>query len=267
MTIGIITNDQTRVFQRTVIAGVRDEAETRGYTVVVDSYAEDPDHPAPITLDYRATAGVIVIANAAPPDLLRTIFESGIPLSLVSHRDPDLPIPAVIADNTQGIAELVRHVVEDCQRRELVYIGGLPGQLDGDERAAAFAREVLRYNLTVTHSLRGDFDPDIAAGSLRDLIASGATFDAVIAADYLMGIAAVDTLRAAGLRVPEDVCVVGFGDAPEAEATGLTTVAANVAEQGRRAARQLITQSEGYRMSGTTVLAVQLVIRETCCRP
>ena len=58
--------------------------------------------------------------------------------------------------------------------------------------------------------------------------------------------------------------VVGFGDAPEAETAGLTTVAADIVEQGRRAARQLISQQQGTRITGVTVLSVRLMIRETC---
>lgn len=263
--LGVITNNQYSVFQRNVIAGAQQVAEAHGYTLVIDSYAEDEAHPRPITLDYRRMAGVLVIANAAPPDLLRAIYRAGIPLSLVSHADPDLPVPAVFADNAQGIGQLVRHLVEVCGRRELVFIRGLRGQRDSDEREAAFAREAMRYNLHVPpeHRLAGDFSAEIAAASLQRLIETGAYFDGVVASDYLMGIAAVETLRAAGRDVPGEVSVAGFGDGPEAEQARLTTVAADVVEQGRRAARQLINQIEGISIRGITLLSVRLVVRGT----
>ena len=100
--------------------------------------------------------------------------------------------------------------------------------------------------------------------SVRRLLDGGRDFDAIVSADYVMGIAAVDTLRQYGMHVPDDVCVVGFGDAPEADAAGLTTVAADIVEQGRRAARQLISQHHGTRITGVTVLSVQLLVRQTC---
>ncbi len=263
--LGVITNNQHSVFQRNVIAGARQVAEARGYELVIDSYAEDEAHPRPITLDYRRMAGVLVIANAAPPDLLRAIYGAGIPLSLVSHAEPDLPVPAVFADNAQGIGQLARHLVEVCGRRELVFIRGLRGQRDSDEREAAFVREAMRYNLRVppAHLLTGDFSAEIAAAALQRLIASGAQFDGVVASDYLMGIAAVETLRAHGMDVPDEVSVVGFGDGPEAETAGLTTVAADVVEQGRRATRQLLSQIEGLTIRGITLLSVRLVVRAT----
>ncbi|MBN1565290.1 MAG: substrate-binding domain-containing protein [Anaerolineae bacterium] len=264
-TLGLITNNQHEVFQRTVIAGVQAVAEARGYGLIIDSYAEDEANPRPISLDYQAVDGVLVLASAAPPDLLREIYTAHIPLSLVSHQTPDLPVPAVITDNQQGVGELVKHLVVNCARKNLVFIQGLPGQRDSDERQRAFTHEVMRYNLIVPskHILRGDFSAFIAAQSVQQLIDTGAIFDAIIASDYLMGIAAVETLREAGIAVPEDVAVVAFGDGSEAETAGLTTVAADVMEQGKRAARQLISQIEGLRIRGVTILSVRLVVRET----
>jgi DNA-binding LacI/PurR family transcriptional regulator len=142
-------------------------------------------------------------------------------------------------------------------------------QNDGQEREVAFRRELIRHNLRPErmHFVRGDFSAPVAAESIRQLIARGARFDGILSSDFVMAVAAVDTLRAAGIAVPEDVSVVGFGDDPEAQAAGLTTVAASIAELGRCATRQLVSQINGARISGVTVLNVQLVIRDTCgCR-
>jgi LacI family transcriptional regulator, galactose operon repressor len=264
--LGVITNNQHEVFQQAVIAGIGQVAAQHGYTVVVDSCAEDPEHPKGITLDPRDVAGILVIANVAPDPFLRTIYQMGKPLSLVSHQAPDMPIPSVMSNNDQGIVELVKHLVTRCQRQDLVFIRGLMDQNDGRQREIVFRQELMRYNLRVpeTHFLRGDFSPAVAAESVQALLKSGDHFDAIVAADYVMGIAALDVLRAAGIEVPQAVSVVGFGDAPEAEAAGLTTVAASVNDLGACAARQLISQIKGVRISGVTILSVQLIVRETC---
>ncbi len=264
--LGVITNNQHEVFQRAVIAGIQQVAAQNGYEIVVDSCAEDPEHARSITLDLADVAGVLVIANVAPNDFLRQAHRMGKPISLVCHHVPDTPIPSVVSNNDQGIAELVKHLVTRCQRRRLVFIRGLMDQNDGTQRAMAFRQELMRYSLYVPESrfLRGDFSPEIAAASVRELIKEGEPFDSVVASDYMMAIAAVDVLRAAGITVPQDISVVGFGDGPEAEAAGLTTVAASVTGLGSCAARQLISQVNGLRISGVTRLSVQLVVRETC---
>ncbi|HRF96202.1 MAG TPA: hypothetical protein PLZ51_13445, partial [Aggregatilineales bacterium] len=61
--IGVITNDETNIFQSQVIAGIRAVADKRGYAVAVDSIAQDPLHPKPISLDMKALSGELVIAN------------------------------------------------------------------------------------------------------------------------------------------------------------------------------------------------------------
>jgi DNA-binding LacI/PurR family transcriptional regulator len=214
--------------------------------------------------------GMMVIANAAADQLLCELHESRMPISLVSHRIPGTSIPVVMSNNAQGIAELVKHLVVNCGRRELAFLRGLTDQNDAREREAAFRRELLRYSLRVPESrfVRGEFSAEVAAEAIGELIQRGERFDGLIVSDYVMAIAAVKILRAAGISVPEDVSVVGFGDAPEAEAAGLTTVAAAITELGMCAARQLIAQINGLRISGMTTLSVRLAIRETCgCTP
>ncbi len=267
MKLGIITNNQYGVFQRDILTGVHEVAHANGYEVLIDSIAEDPLHPRLVSLDWQKLTGIIVIANAASDELLRQIYESGKPISLVSHRVPGIPIPAVTSHNSQGIAELVGHLVKSCHRRQFVYIRGEMNQDDGIQRETVFRHELMRYNLQSEemYFVRGDFDPEIAAASIRELLEHQVQFDAVLAADYQMAIAAMELLRTAGIKVPEDVSVAGFGDAPPAQAAGLTTVSADIIELGRRATRQLIGQVNGLTIQGVTTLSVQLMIRDTTC--
>ena len=264
-TIGIITNNDQGVFQRAIIDGVREVAQEHHYSVEVDVLAEDRHRKIrPIALDINALAGILVIADVMPQDTLMKLHQTGKPVSLVSHYVPELPIPAVISNNIEGITRLARYLIDDCGRRKFVYIRGEPTQRDSIEREEAFKQELMRHNLTDAQMLRGDFEPKIAAESTKTLVDSQVEFDAIVAADYLMAVRALHVLQEAGYDVPQDVSVVGFGDGVEAEAAGLTTVAANVIEQGRRAARQLLGQINGLRIRGLTVLSTELIIRRTC---
>lgn len=264
--LGIITNNQQDVFQRDVIEGIQQVATLQGYSVVVHPCSEDPQFPHALSLDLSKLAGLVVIANVLSDDLLRTLYQNGKLITLVAHQVSGLPIPGVMSNNVQGIAELVYHLVHRGQRRNLVFIRGLLGQNDGYERESTFRQEIIRHdvNMPESHFVRGDFSFDVAAASVQELIDRGDRFDGILASDYLMAIAAVETLRAARIRVPEDVAVVGFGDGPEAVAAGLTTVAASITELGACAGRQIIGQIKGGRISGTTMLSVRLITRATC---
>lgn len=213
--------------------------------------------------------GALVLSSALRDADLAKLAAAGLPVTLVSHHSAAPGQPTVMFDNHQGVKQLMQHVVSDCGRRRPVYIGGDASQLDSRERELAFRDELLRHDLRVPegHMLVGGFTPDLARRALREFVAAGNDFDAVVAADYLMAIAAAETLGQAGVRVPDDVVVVGYGDGPEAEAAGVTTVAADVVELGRRAARQLVAQLSSERaIGGRTLLSTHLVRRASSCR-
>lgn len=263
MKIGVITNDETSVFQREVITGIRQAADACGYDVVVDSIAPDEAaNPRPVALDMAALDGVLVIANILDDDVLREMHSSGKPLSLVSHRVSGTAIPAVMPDNAGGIEMLVNYLVGRGKRR-IVFIQGDMNQNDGRERTIAFQRHLMRHDIDINNELflRGDFTPRIAEQSLREFLAQGIEFDAVTGADYLMAITAMSVLREQGIQ---PMCVVGFGDGPEASQAGLTTIGVDVEKIGMRAARQLIGQIEGLHISGVTLLSTNIVERESC---
>jgi LacI family transcriptional regulator len=264
-TIGVITNNDQGVFQRAIIDGVREIAQEHRYNVEVDVLAEDRHRKIrAISLNVDSLAGILVVADVLPQDTLIKLHQIGKPVSLVSHYVPELPIPAVISNNIEGITRLARYLIEGCGRGKFVYIRGEPTQRDSIEREEAFRNELIRHDLEAAHMLRGDFDPNIASNSVKALLATDTEFDAMVAADYLMAVEALKVLQDTHYRVPQDISVVGFGDGIEAADAGLTTVAANVTEQGRRAARQLLGQIKGLQIRGLTVLSTELIIRRTC---
>lgn len=260
--IEIFANFPTAVFQRDVIAGAREVIDASGFQSAVIEVPVPPARLSDLLAGREPLAGALVVTGVLPDAILH---ELDLPLSLVSHQIPGGHIPGVMPNNRQGIAMLMEHLVVAGGCRLPVFIGGILSQTDGIQRYNAFQQEVMRYNLRVPpeYALQGEFSPQIAAASMRDFLASGADFDAVVASDYLMAEAAMREIRASGRRIPDDVAVVGFGDGPEAAQAGLTTVAADVTELGRRGARQLIGQINGLRIRGLTLLSTELIARET----
>ncbi|MFZ4814482.1 MAG: LacI family DNA-binding transcriptional regulator [Phototrophicaceae bacterium] len=261
--IRILTHDPDATFQRRVIAGVKSAAHPRGMSVQV----ETPPSSALFAALSDQPEGLLVIANAVSSAILRHINEQGRAVTLVSHRVQGLAIPSVMFNNAQGMGLLVRHLLHDCGRRQLVFVRGIAEQIDAIQREAAFRNEIMRHGIN-PDSLRylsGEFSPAVAAESVMMLLRERVSFDAVIAADYLMANAITDVLRGQGIAVPEQVAVVGFGDTPEATDANLTTVKANVEALGYHAGLQLISQVNGARIGGVTSLAVQLLVRGSSC--
>jgi LacI family repressor for deo operon, udp, cdd, tsx, nupC, and nupG len=264
--IGIVTNDRHQVFQSSVISGVLEVAEAEGYELVIDSRIESSTPEKPTDLNVNALAGIIVVANVLPDAVLHDLYHDDVPVSLISHYLADAPIPTVVPNNKQGIAKLVEHLAVNCGRGKFVFINGDLNQHDGIERRDAFLQELVRHNLYIApeYFIRGDFTPDIAAENLVTFLEQEIDLDALIAADYLMALRAIDVLQTHGISVPEQVAVVGFGDGDIARDHGLTTIAADITELGRRGARQLVGQMNNLHIRGTTLLSVELEIRSSC---
>jgi len=261
--IGVITNDQSQIFQNSVIQGMHQALVTKQIALTIKEINKTTVDVTELLHYTHSLDGVLVIADAAPNDYLRQVYQQGIPITLVSHHLDDVSIPAVITDSREGIRLMMAYCMQACQRRHPIFLAGLSEQRDGYERLVSFHNEVLRYNLVESeyHIVQGDFSVDIATQNLKAFIAQGHPFDAVIAADYLMAIAAMKVLQSAGYRLPEDVSVVGFGDGKEAIHAGLTTVATDVESLGMFAVRQLLMQMNGHPISGTTVINVEMNIR------
>lgn len=264
--IGIITNDETPVFQSKVIDGIRWIMLGREYEVVIAQTGHPNADLSAVKMDLSRMDGVLVIANALTDEAILAIYEQDIPISLVSHQLPNSPIPAVIPDNMGGIVKLVDYLVNDRRCESIAFIQGDLSQTDGIERTRTFQQELMRYGIEPHDELmlKGDFDRRVAAKSVHALLDSEKYFQAIAAADYLMAIAAMDVLKERGVKIPQEVGVVGFGDAPEADQVGLTTVGVDVNMIGVRAARQLIGQLDGLRIEGVTLMATEIVERKSC---
>ncbi len=264
--LSLIANDPTGVFQTSVIRGALEVARASS----LDLFVCEPGPGGDVDLESaRASAGTLVLASVLDDAALGVLSGGGHPVSLISHECPDPALPAVLHDNRQGMRQLLDHLVLDCGRFSPVFVRGEPSQLDAIEREQAFRESLMRHALPIREDrfIRGDFEPAIAAASIRAHLESGARFDSVVVTDYLMAISILSELERFGLAVPEEVTVVAFGDGPEAAAAGLSTVAADVVELGRRGARQLVAQLDGDRkgtpLRGRTLLSTTLVERAT----
>lgn len=173
-------------------------------------------------------------------------------------------------DDQAGVFQAIAHLVKrhDCKR--IAFIAGPEESVDGSLRLAAyrFALEELGLTYDPTLVVRGDYE----AQSGRDAVARlrqhrHDDFDAVLAANDLMAIGAIEALRAAGLSVPERVKVVGFDDLEEAAFVwpALSTVRQPMIEQGAAAAAYAIRRLSAQVVDTTpTLIPAPLVVRCSC---
>ncbi|MFB7916882.1 LacI family DNA-binding transcriptional regulator [Streptomyces sp. NPDC056061] len=159
--------------------------------------------------------------------------------------DPAPAVPYVDCDNRGGAAEAVRHLVS-LGRRRIAHIAGPGDQTSAQDRIDGY-RDVLP-DADPALLVSGDFTVESGARAMARLLDRHPGPDAVFAANDLMASGALRVLRERGLRVPEDVAVIGFDDMESiAEATDppLTTVRQDIEGMGGLMARLLMRTLNG----------------------
>jgi DNA-binding LacI/PurR family transcriptional regulator len=214
--------------------------------------------------------GVIMISAHGRDPLCRSLSTLGLPTVLAGRPTFPADLPYVDADNRGGAREAVRRLLRSG-RRSITSIAGPPDMAVGVDRLAGY-RDVLAEAGMPSLILHGDFSQASGEHAMTRLLACQPDLDAVFAASDLMASGALRTLRRAGRRVPEDVAVIGFDDAPLALHTDprLTTVRQPVEEMGAAMARLLTRQIVGEPAEAGeaaepvgTVFATELIVRES----
>jgi DNA-binding LacI/PurR family transcriptional regulator len=170
----------------------------------------------------------------------------------------------VDADNRAGGAAAVEHLISHGRRR-LAVLTGPQDMASGRDRLDG-ARDALstagldRAGLVVAF---GDYSEESGERAMREVLGTGVVPDAVFAASDLMAVGALRVLRETGLRVPDDVALVGFDDSPVCRHTdpALTSVNQPVEEMGRVMADLLLALIAGEAVPPQTVLPTRLVVR------
>jgi DNA-binding LacI/PurR family transcriptional regulator len=174
------------------------------------------------------------------------------------------PVPYVDVDHAAGVGAAVRHLVATGRRR-IATIAGPQDMVAGLARLAGYQDSMRAAGLPEIVA-QGDFTRDSGIAAMRELLDRDPTIDAVFAASDLMAHGALQTLRAAGRRVPEDVAVIGFDDFEISRYSDppLTTVRQPIAEAGRKMAQLMLRLIAGDEdVPEATVLPTELVTRES----
>jgi DNA-binding LacI/PurR family transcriptional regulator/anti-anti-sigma regulatory factor/putative methionine-R-sulfoxide reductase with GAF domain len=214
------------------------------------------------------------IGNYMTTDEIQALHERYRPLPMVSVGRVLKGIPGLLMDSYEGMREAVVHLIEVHGYRRLAFIRGPEGHFYAQERYRAYLEALGTYgipfnpNLVTPPSMWG---VDKGEEGMRLLLderkqSPGTDFEAVVAANDEMIIGAWDVLRARGVRVPEDVAVVGFDDRLEGQARTppLTSVRPPFYETGYQSVETLLALMEGKKVPEETVVPSRLVVRQSC---
>jgi LacI family transcriptional regulator len=264
--IGVVLPDLHGEFFSEIVRGMDREASRRGYLLLLSNLHSGREQATQALKAMRGRVdGLIVMAPHLTEDELSAALPGGLPSILINTRAGAGRHPSIHLDNRSGARAVVDHFVAHG-RRKLVHIAGPASNIDAQERAEAF-RAAAGCHGVEWEIVQGDFEEDSAERAIAALLAAGHRFDAIFAGNDNMAIGALQALRSADVRVPDQVAVAGFDDIPLARHLGLTTVRVRIAELGERALTRLLAALGGGEglgdELGDELHAPELLIRET----
>ena len=250
------------------LQGVTASVHRRGYLLVLQLAEDVASHEAYTRLIREQQVDGLILSGPRSDDpLLSELAEDRFPLILHGRLD-DCDLPYVDVDNKAGAYQAVVHLIGLGHRR-IAFISNAPYSYSGaQERLAGYKQALTEHDIPLDESLiqKGGFLPETGQAAMEKVLALPDRPTALFAASDVMAIGAMSAIRAAGLRIPDDVAVVGFDDIFLAAHTQppLTTIRVPAYGLGWTGADVLISLIEGEEEVSAVTLETELVIRDSC---
>ncbi|HZP89157.1 MAG TPA: LacI family DNA-binding transcriptional regulator [Burkholderiales bacterium] len=214
--------------------------------------------------------GIILASVTLSSALAKSCQMAGVPVVMFNRVAPVPGVHTVASDNVAGGRLAARALIEGGFER-IAYIAGLEDSSTNRDREQGFRDELRKHGRRVFARAVGHYNFEQAAQAARELFVGTDVPDALFVANDHMAFAVLDTLRnELGLRVPDDVAVIGFDNVPQAAWGGyrLTTVEQDLELMTEAAVSILINQlSNGDDTVRQVITPVRLITRETTPKP
>ncbi len=265
-------------FWSPILRGVEAEARKTSIKVTYRSISHVREMPETLlTTIYELKLGGILLVGPADSQVVDLLRGTGIPLVLVDNYVSGLN--AVTGNNFAGARAAVEHLIL-MGHRQIAFIGGPLLEENSrqvntiytiERRAEGYRMALLDAGLPISGQLRatGNLSTDGGYAACKQLLARGEPFSAIFGANDEMAIGAMKALREAGLRVPDDISLIGFDDIDLVEhlVPALTTVRVNKEAMGAVAVKRLLSlMTSPDPVSVSSVLEVELIIRDSVGR-
>lgn len=251
-----------------VIDGFKQVATSKGYDLMFIS--KDIGGRQSGYLEHckiRGVDGIIVILPDHSDPYFHELMDSSIPMVMLDQHSPSHS--TVSSDNIKGGITAVEYLYSLGHRR-IAHISGGLSTFAGEKRHQGYQMALNKLGIAVRpeYVAEGPFDYSMESGyeAMKQLLALEELPTAVFAAGDNLAVGAIQAIRERGLRVPEDISIMGFDDIEMAQflTPALTTIRQDTRLLGSRAAELLIGSIEGEHEVQCEILPTELIIRDTC---
>ena len=265
------TSDDSQInpFFLSMLGSITRAAAQREYDILLSFQQLSDDWHTRYELSNRAD-GIILLGYGdylSYREKLEHLAAAGAHFIIWGPAESGQPGNSLCSDNARGAAEATRHLLA-LGRRKIAFLGSANNRFpEFKQRYKGYRSALKEAGLNIGSDMRFDAENLEAEGqsAAQKLLDSGQVFDAILAASDLIAIGAIAAFEARGLRVPQDVAVVGFDDIPAASYVSppLTTVRQDTLAAGAALVDRVIRLIEGEEVRATS-LEPKLQVRASC---
>jgi LacI family transcriptional regulator len=273
--IGLVVPKIAHAFFSAVIEGVYDAAFANNYETILTVSMENPDRELKHlqSLVSMRVDGIIISVSQKTRDIKRFkwIQKMGVPLVFVD-RTPEPPPPnfsCVLSNDRDGAYQAVKHAIS-IGYRKMGFVGGHTKINIGKNRLEGFKDALKEENIPINREwiVTGGFGRDDGYAGLKHLHQNGKLPEFILAATYPVALGIYEAAKDLGIRIPEDIDIICYGDSDVARflSPPISAVRQPTRELGEKAVQILLKSIMEPEIihEHHVILPAQLVIRETC---
>ncbi|GAB2955352.1 LacI family DNA-binding transcriptional regulator [Hymenobacter coalescens] len=271
-TIGVVIPDIERPFFATCVSGIQQVAAEAGYRVMIcqskESYEMEVSNVQALVASRVDGLLICHSRDTENFDHVKQHASKGVPIVHFDRVCDEVNSAQVVLDDWGGAFAVTEHLIQEGCRR-IAILAGPESLLISRQRLGGYLNALHHYKLPIDEALQvhSNFQPEAALAALDQWLALPEPPDAIFAINYRNAFDIIMALKQRGLRVPDDIAVVGYGDEFLAAMVepGLTTVNLHPYRLGQQAARLFLEQVEQKErfQPRTFVVTGDLVIRQS----
>jgi LacI family transcriptional regulator len=268
--IGLLVHDLSTSYIGEIMRGIDAELASAQYDLLLYTTHRRKTKESTYvgTLTRGLADGLLLVLPRDPGAYLETLRQYRFPHVLIDHRGGDEETPAVAAANQQGAYSATEYLVE-LEHRRIGFITGAMDQICAQDRLEGYKAALADQGIAFDPELvrEGNFFQPLGFAGASALLELPHPPTAIFASNDVSAFGVMEAVREHGLRIPDDVSVVGFDDIPQAAHVHppLTTVRQPLEEMGRAATRMLLERlNDPQRPIKRVELPTELVLRQSC---
>ena len=269
-TIGLIIPDSSNMIFSGVEKNIEDILFSQNYNVIVCNSAYDINRELEQLniLRSKMVDGIIIVPATTNGNHLKKFKSVGIPIIILDRMIPDINVDTVLVDNYKGGYDAAEYLIS-LGHTDIGYIDRISDHSHSLERKKGFVKAFEEKSLPfdVNNIVRGGFTFDVGVEAVKKLLKGNSKITAIFTFNDINAFGVIRGLVDLGLKVPEDISVIGFDDTPLSEIyiPRLTTIRYPISEMASVVSKLLLKRiaEPGFKKALKKIIPTELIIRES----